>query len=153
MAVLAWHGIATQSIVPGSSEGRWVYHIQRFSVRILLTGMSVAAASCVLLLSDRITGRDTWRTVFVWVVLAVALQAVLRSLTLFTFESIFVSLWIFLACSFQIPAACVCARLESRATELHCQKRQPGKKNSEVHPLPHGEISAFTVLRGKGWYR
>ena len=53
--------------------------------------MSVAAAACLLLLSNRITGRYTWKTVFVWVVIAVALQAVLRSLTLYTFESIFVS--------------------------------------------------------------
>jgi methylthioxylose transferase len=92
VAALACYRIATQSIVLGSAEGRWVYrYLQPFSVRILLTGMSVAAASCVLLLSNRITGRDTWRTVFVWGVLAVALQAVLRSLTLYTFESIFVS--------------------------------------------------------------
>ena len=92
MAALACYRIATQSIVLGSAEGRWVYrYLQPFSVRILLTGVSVAAASCVLLLSDRITGRYTWRTVFVWVLLAVALQAVLRSLTPYTFERIFVS--------------------------------------------------------------
>jgi hypothetical protein len=92
MAVLACYRIATQSIVLGSPEGRWVYpYLQRFGVRILLTGVLVAAVSYVLLLSNRITGRDTWRTMFVWVVLAVALQAVLRSLTLYTFESIFVS--------------------------------------------------------------
>jgi len=56
-----------------------------------LTGGAVAAVSCALLLSDRITGRDTWRAVFVWVLLAVALQAILRSLTPYTFEKIFVS--------------------------------------------------------------
>ena len=92
MAALACYRIATQEIVLGSPEGRWVYrYLQPFSVRILLTGMSVAAAACLLLLSNRITGRYTWKTVFVWVVIAVALQAVLRSLTLYTFESIFVS--------------------------------------------------------------
>ncbi len=92
MAALACYRIATQSIVLGSSEGRWVYrYLQPFSVRILLTGVAVAAASCVLLLSDRTTGRYTWRTVCVWVLLALALQAVLRSLTPYTFERIFVS--------------------------------------------------------------
>jgi len=92
MAALACYRIATRSMVLGSSEGRWVYgYLQPLSVRIVLTGASAAAASCVLLLSDRITGRDTWRTVFVWVLLAVALQAVLRSLTPYTFEKIFVS--------------------------------------------------------------
>ena len=83
MAALACYRIAIQSIVLGSFEGRWVYrYLQPFGVRILLTGLSVAAAACVLLLSHRTTGRYTWRTVFVWVLLAVALQAVLRSLTL-----------------------------------------------------------------------
>jgi hypothetical protein len=92
MAALACYRIATQSIVLGSSEGGWVFrYLQPFSVRIALTGLVVAAASCVLLLSNRMTGRYTWRTVFVWVLLAVALQAVLRSLALYTFEKIFVS--------------------------------------------------------------
>src|SRR5215204_3893470 len=92
LAALACHRIAAQSVVLGSPEGRWVYpYLQPLNIRIVLTGVSAAAVSCVLLLSDRITGRYTWRTVFVWVLLAVALQAVLRSLTPYTFEKIFVS--------------------------------------------------------------
>ena len=92
VAALACYRIATQSTVLGSPEGRWVFrYLQPFSVRILLTAVSVAAVSCALLFSDRITGRYTWRTVFVWVLLAVALQAGLRSLTLYTFEKIFAS--------------------------------------------------------------
>ena len=92
VAALACYRMATQSIVLGSPEGRWVYpYLQPLSVRIVLTAVSAAAASCVLLFSDRITGRYTWRTVCVWVLLAVALQAVLRSLTPYTFEKIFVS--------------------------------------------------------------
>ncbi len=92
MAALVCYGIATQSVVVGSFRGRWVYrYIQPFSVRILLTALSVAAATCMLLLSDRIAGRLSWRTVSLWLLLAVTLQAVLRSLTPFTFESLFVS--------------------------------------------------------------
>jgi hypothetical protein len=85
--------VVTQSILLGSREGRWVYpYIHSFDVRPLAIFLVVsAAAGSLVAIQGALTRRSEWLPVLVWVVAALGLQGLLRSLTPYTFETIFTS--------------------------------------------------------------
>jgi hypothetical protein len=90
--VVCYH-IATHSILLGSREGGWYYgYIRVFAARSLWIWL-LATGGCVALLaaSESIGRRREWASVFLWFGAALVLQALVRSLTPFTFESIFTS--------------------------------------------------------------
>ena len=87
------YSIAARSILLGSREGHWVYgYIQSFSLVSLAVFLLVSALSGALLAAPgAVAGRREWVLVLAWFLIAPGLQGLLRSLTPFTFESIFVS--------------------------------------------------------------
>lgn len=91
LALLA--AIGTQWLILGSIESGWWYHyIQPFSVHALTVGTlaGVAAASLVRLPAGR-SGWPEWGVVLTCLIVAFALQMFVRSLTPFSFDSIFTS--------------------------------------------------------------
>lgn len=93
LSLVVCYSIATQSILLGSREGRWVYeYVQLFTVRSLVVFLLVSVLACALLSAPgTVADHREWWLVLAWVLVALGLQALLRSLTPFTFESIFVS--------------------------------------------------------------
>ena len=94
LALVVCYGIATQSIVIGSYEGRWVFrYIQPVTVRSLVVFLVVSALAIALLLAPgaAAAARRDWWLVLIWVLAALVLQALVRWLTPFTFERIFAS--------------------------------------------------------------
>src|SRR5207248_1132051 len=58
---------------------------------LLIFLLATAAASALLTVPTAVAARYEWSLIFAWLILGLALQALLRSLTPFTFERIFTS--------------------------------------------------------------
>jgi hypothetical protein len=85
--------LATQSLVVGSVSGKAVYgYVQGFTAQVLIVGLLASAAAASLIrLAPPAPGRNEWLLLAAWLLVALGLQAFIRSLTLFSMESIFVS--------------------------------------------------------------
>jgi len=91
LSLLVSYRVATQSILLGSRAGRWVYpNIRPFGIRSLAIVLLVSVVTGSLVAMHGVLARRSeWLPVFVWVVVALGLQGLLRSLTPYTFETIF----------------------------------------------------------------
>lgn len=133
LALLACYGVATQSLILGAPEGGWYYgYVEHVSVRpfgaVLLV---VGTASALLLVLRPGPGQREWLVVLAWVVAATGLQGLLRSLTPFTLEEIFLSDGAnsFYSVTQQFDARTVLDEFRDvRAkSPLHAQSNMPGK--------------------------
>ena len=89
VSLLVCYAIASQSLVVGSSDGGWVYgYIAVFGPRMLMVAAAAAALAAVLVF---FSPRSGWPVVLGWIVLALGLQALMRSLNPFSFERLFAS--------------------------------------------------------------
>ena len=79
-------------LVIGASAGNWAYrYVQPFPPHALVAGvLAAAAAASALRLPLPEPGRE-WRVVLLWLLIGLALQAFLRTLTPFSLEAIYVS--------------------------------------------------------------
>jgi len=87
------YGIATHQILLGSREGRWVYgYLQPFRLWSL-GAAALASAGCIGLLSATTLPflRRDWQRILAWMLLALAVQALLRSMTPYSFAQMFAS--------------------------------------------------------------
>jgi hypothetical protein len=85
------YAVATKSIVVGSHEGHWVYdYAQPFDPRSLAVFLLASALSGALL-AVRVERLREWSLVLAWFLIALGLQALVRSVTPYTFERIFAS--------------------------------------------------------------
>lgn len=93
LSLVVSYRIATQSIVLGSGEGRWVYgYLQPFTARPPMVSLLVSLVGCALLGVPGIrAARREWWLVGAWLLVGLGLQAALRSLTPFSFERMFAS--------------------------------------------------------------
>jgi hypothetical protein len=93
LALVVCSRIAAQSIVVGSVEGRWVYgYLQPVSLRLVATAALAIVVSCgALAAGTLLERRSDWWLVLGWMGVGLGVQALLRLLTPFTFERIFVS--------------------------------------------------------------
>jgi methylthioxylose transferase len=93
VSLLVCYAIATQWLVLGSSEGGWVYgYVATFSPHTLMVAAAGTALSAAFLFGLRPeTSRRDWLAVLAWIVLALGLQALIRSVTPFSFERLFAS--------------------------------------------------------------
>jgi len=93
LSLVVSFGLATGWLVLGSREGHWVYgYVQPFGLRSLAVFL-LASAMCGALLATPagVVDRREWPLVLIWLLVALACQGLLRSLTPFTLESLFVS--------------------------------------------------------------
>ena len=93
VAMALCYEIATRDIVVGSRDGRWVYgYIAPLSAPALGAALVAIAVCCALLAaSDVALFRAQWTQVLLWMLVALAVQALLRALTPFSLQQIFVS--------------------------------------------------------------
>ena len=94
LSLVVSYGIATQSIILGSGEGRWVYgYLQPFTARPLIVSLLVSLVGCAMLaaMPEIRAARREWWLVVAWLLVGLGLQAALRSLTPFSFERMFAS--------------------------------------------------------------
>jgi hypothetical protein len=127
------YAVATEALLLGSPRGRWHYrYVQPLALRPFLVALGVGVPVLVLL-RVRVprSAAGEWSLVLGWIALATAAQAVLRSLTLFSFESIFVSPGAnsFYTVTLQQPlSALLSSFAEARdGLPLHAQSNMPGK--------------------------
>lgn len=93
-ALIVCNRIAAQEFVFGSVAGGWTYpYVRPAGPPVAVMAALVSALACALLLwrPREDEGRGEWWRVGVWIVVATGLHALLRSLTPFSFESIFLS--------------------------------------------------------------
>ncbi len=92
-ALIAACGLATQSLVVGSPEGRWVYrYAGALTLNALLAAGGVSLLAVWLLpITERWQSRREWPVVLLWILVACGCHALLRCLTPFTLEQIFAS--------------------------------------------------------------
>jgi hypothetical protein len=93
LSLVTCYRLATRSIVLGSREGGWVYpYVQPFDVRSVAVFLLVSLLACGLVAApNAVTRRREWLLVLFWITVAVGLQGLLRSLTRYSFETIFIS--------------------------------------------------------------
>lgn len=135
-AIAVCGAIATESILLGSPRGRWHYrYIQPLSLKPFLIAVAVSAAVVAVAAMLRVRAPESPRraawVVMAWVALATGAQAALRSLTPFSFESIFVSPGAnsFYTATLQQPLSAVLAAFTQvrEGLPLHAQSNMPGK--------------------------
>lgn len=93
-SLLVCYGISTEWLVVGSREGRWTYDfVQPVSAHAIAIAALVSAIGVTALMwrPRREERSREWALVCAWIVLGIGLQALLRSLTPFSFEQIFLS--------------------------------------------------------------
>src|SRR4051812_35899584 len=95
MALLVCYTVATQSLVLGSREGGWVYgYVAVFNPRMLMMAAAATALAAVLIFafdSRPESSRSDWVAILAWIVVALGLQALMRTLNPFSFERLFAS--------------------------------------------------------------
>jgi hypothetical protein len=124
--------LAMQSLVLGSGEGNWAYsYIRGFSDRPLEVCGIVAPLLVALLVASTPLARREWTLVLGWCFIALWLQGMIRSLTPFTFEEIFVSDTAnsFYSAALRYDAATILGGFERLRAgwPLHAQSNLPGK--------------------------
>ncbi len=133
LSLAASIAVAAQWLILGSFEGRWFYgYGQPFTLRPLVVGVLASAAAAALLrASMRVAGKPDWALVLVWIVAGVGLQALVRSVTPVTLESLFVSdaANSFYSVTQHYDAGDLLGRFNRIRSEapLHAQSNMPGK--------------------------
>jgi len=126
-------GLANIWFNVGSVRGHYIaQYSQFFSVRVLwIAALAGASAIAILWWSDALVHRREWAAVLLWLAAALALQAMLRSLTFTTFERNIRSpgAFSFYTTSEHYPARLVLSDFERLRPEmpLHAQSNMPGK--------------------------
>jgi hypothetical protein len=133
VSLLVCYNVATRSVILGSREGGWFYGYMRFfSARMLIVSLLASALAAGLLFSvtPGATRRD-WPVVLAWIGLALGLQWLMRSVTPFTFERIFISEGAnsFYGVTRQFRASSVLGDFDRlhASWPLHAQSNMPGK--------------------------
>jgi hypothetical protein len=92
-SLFACYAIATQSLILGSTEGGWAYgYLAIFSPRTLMVAAAATAISAGLLFGARAgAARRDWPLGLAWIALGLGLQALIRSVTPFSVERMFIS--------------------------------------------------------------
>jgi methylthioxylose transferase len=124
--------VATEALLLGSPRGRWHYrYVQPLAITPFLVALGVSVPVLALLRIRARSAAGEWSLVVAWIVLATAAHAALRSLTLFSFESIFTSPGAnsFYTVTLQQPLSAVLSSfVQARdAMPLHAQSNMPGK--------------------------
>jgi hypothetical protein len=132
LSLLVSYGMVAHSLVLGSRTGRWVYpYIRPFGLRSLAIFLLVSVVAGLLVAAHGRVGRSEWLSVCVWIVAAVGLQQLLRSLTPYTFERIFASdgANAFYGVAQHYTAATVLGDFDRIRVSwpLHAQSNMPGK--------------------------
>ena len=84
--------VAGQWLILGSTASGWWYHyLQPFSLPPLVVGLLAAFAAATLARLPIRSAWSEWRLVLCWLLVALALQGFLRSLTPFSFQQVFLS--------------------------------------------------------------
>ncbi len=131
VSLVVSYQLASQTVVFGSREGNWFYrYVSGFNPRSI-EAFAICATLSSALLSYSWRSTAEWRLVLAWCVLATALQALLRSLTPFSFHDIFVndSANSFLSVALKYDGATMLREFESlrHGWTLHAQSNLPGK--------------------------
>jgi hypothetical protein len=133
VAAAVCYAVATEALLLGSPRGRWHYrYVQPLALEPFLValGVSVPVLALLRVRAPR-SAAGEWSLVLGWTALATAAQAALRSLTLFSFESIFVSPGAnsFYTVTLQQPlGALLSSFAQARdGLPLHVQSNMPGK--------------------------
>jgi hypothetical protein len=133
LSLIVCYHITTQSVILGSPEGHWIYgYVGSFTARTLSVSLLASALSVGLLFSlkPNATRRD-WPIVLAWIGLALGIQWLIRSVTPFTFERIFVSddANAFYSVARHVRVSSVLRNFDRlRASwPLHVQSNMPGK--------------------------
>jgi len=93
LALIICYDVGTERLVVGSEEGGWSYrYLQPFRLSTFAVFLLASLVSVGLLKAeDGVAGRSEWRRILLWIVIGLGVQALLRSLTPFSFERIFAS--------------------------------------------------------------
>ena len=92
VSLFVFYSIASRSLLLGSREGGWTYeYVENFRARTMIISLIASAFSAALVFRLRpgVT-RSDWPIVLAWIALALGLQGLIRALTPFTFERIFI---------------------------------------------------------------
>lgn len=93
LALVICYNVGTERLVVGSEEGGWSYRylqpLRLFTFGVFLLASLVSVG--LLEAEDLVAGRSEWRRILLWMLIALGVQALLRSLTPFSFERIFAS--------------------------------------------------------------
>jgi hypothetical protein len=134
LALLVCYDIADRQLPLGSRHAGWVYsYVRRPFDPSSLGVFALASGICVVLLTagDLIGLRRDWQRIAVWLLAALCVQAVVRSLTLASLERIFASdaANAFYGVTRRYPAMAALADFDRlRASwPLHAQSNMPGK--------------------------
>jgi hypothetical protein len=130
LSLLACYGIASRSLILGAPGAGWFYgYVEEFSVRPLGAALLVTGVAGALLFF--LPSRRPWLAVAIWIVAATGLHVLLRSLTPFTLEEIFVSdaTNSFYSVTMQFDARTVLDSFQEvrDLSPLHVQSNMPGK--------------------------
>jgi len=132
-SLLASLGMANIWFDVGSVRGHYIHqYSQFFSIRVIWIALLAGTAAVALLaISESLVRRREWTTVLMWIVAALALQALLRTLTLTTFERNIRSAgaFSFYTVTQRFPPRFVLGHFEELRPELplHAQSNMPGR--------------------------
>jgi hypothetical protein len=86
-------GIATRTVVVGSREGRWVYpYLHGFGWRpVVIWAVALAGMLLLYRLTESMLRKRPWLWLFVWLVAALVVEALICSLAPYRFDRIFAS--------------------------------------------------------------
>ena len=133
VAAVLCYAVATEALLLGSPQGRWHYrYVQPLSIKPFLVALGVSLPVLALLrVRAPRSAAGEWLLVLTWIAVATAVQAALRSLTLFSLESIFTSPGAnsFYTVTLQQPLSAVLSSfVQAReGMPLHAQSNMPGK--------------------------
>lgn len=125
--------VAAEALILGSPKGRWHYrYVQPLALTPFLVALAVSVPAVALArMGPPRTVRGEWSILVAWVAVATGIHAALRALTLFSFESIFVSPGAnsFYTATLQQPLSAVLAAFTQvrGGLPLHAQSNMPGK--------------------------
>jgi hypothetical protein len=131
--LLVCYNLTAQSIAFGSQEGHWIYsYVRPFNLGVIMAWLlaSTLAGAVLFVAKPGVTRRD-WPVVLMWIAIGHGVQAIVRSVTPFSFERIFENVDAngFYTVTQLYDAGSVLAdydRLRA-AWPLHAQSNMPGK--------------------------
>lgn len=132
VAAAVCFAVATEALLLGSPRGRWHYpYVQPLARTPFLVAFAVSVPVLALLRVRARSAAGEWSLVVAWIALATGAHAALRTLTPFSFESIFTSPGAnaFYTVTLQQPLSAVLSSfVEARGgMPLHAQSNMPGK--------------------------
>ena len=125
--------VARQTLVIGSHEGRWVYgYLQPLrATSLVVAALATGIAWLTLVAGGRRMDGRVWRLLLLWSLVGIVVQALLRSLTPFSLEQMFVSEGAnsFYSVTRRYYASSVLRDFDAlrESWPLHAQSNMPGK--------------------------